>query len=325
MSQIPSLLPLYSEHLRPMKMGQIFDRVFQLMRTNFRLFVGIATLPAAGFILTIAVMIIPIMAQLPRQPDPEKMFYFMIPAGLITLVINLAAFAIYLPAACYAAMQADAGIKVSLREAYRKGWERAGHYMGLLVVSYLIAFLPVLVVELVFGAGIWATLGGKSTPATWTFVLIPIGMLLILGAFVYGIIVAMRISLALPASIAEGLTVRAALKRSGQLTRGAKGRIFGVLLVIYAASYAAFFALEIACMIVIVVGILAGSAMHLQVSPPWSIVGIVVLAVFGSGVMFLWMAMMYAAYSAAFAVLYHDQRLRQDGPWVVPKQSGELA
>src|ERR1035437_10255024 len=96
-----------------------------------------------------------------------------------------------------------------------------------------------LVIELVMFGGMGILSANNAEPNPALFLLIPLIALLFIGAMVYGVIIAMRLSLAFPAALAEGLTAVAALRRSGQLTKGAKGRIFLVLLVVYALGYAA--------------------------------------------------------------------------------------
>jgi hypothetical protein len=39
--------------------------------------------------------------------------------------------------------------------------------------------------------------------------------------------------------------------------------------------------------------------------------------------LYLWMTLLWSAFSTAIAVLYHDQRLRKDGFLLVPSQAGE--
>ena len=134
-----------------------------------------------------------------------------------------------------------------------------------------------------------------------------------MAALVVGVIVALRFSLAFPATVFEDLTAWQAIKRSGILTRGAKGRIFLVLLVIYAATYLAILLLMSGAALMGALGFLVFSGMHLHPSTPafW------VLAVLGGiaflAVMVLFMAASWAGYATTFAVLYNDQRLRIDG------------
>src|SRR5579863_8481946 len=104
---------------------------------------------------------------------------------------------------------------------------------------YVVCFFPALVIELVMFAGIGLMSLHKAQPNPIFIVLFPFLSFLQMAAMVVGVIVALRFSLAFPASVFEDLTAWQAIKRSGVLTRGAKGRIFLVLLVIYAATYLA--------------------------------------------------------------------------------------
>ena len=45
-----------SEYLRPMTVGEVFDRSVQLFRTNFRLFIGVAAAPVAVSVAAISMM-----------------------------------------------------------------------------------------------------------------------------------------------------------------------------------------------------------------------------------------------------------------------------
>jgi hypothetical protein len=67
------------------------------------------------------------------------------------------------------------------------------------------------------------------------------------------------------------------------------------------------------CGMIVGVGVVAGIAMHIQFAPPWSYVGIALLAVGGVALLFFWIAAFSASYVIAFAVLYHDQRMRLKG------------
>lgn len=136
---------------------------------------------------------------------------------------------------------------------------------------------------------------------------------------IYGIIMSLRLSLAFPASLAEELTAWAAIRRSGQLTQGAKGRIFLVLLVIYALGYAAEMVGGMVLMAVFGIGALAAMVLHVQLASVAGIVGVVLFALCFLAFIFLWITLFWAAFSTALAVLYYDQRLRKDG--LLPAQA----
>jgi hypothetical protein len=238
----------------------------------------------------------------------------MIPAIIIVMLLNLVIFALYLAASIFAALQTHLGLKTSFSEAYAVAWKRCGRYVWLMFLGYLIALAPVLVAELVIAVPMGLFSMNKATPSPALFFMIPLGILLFLAAFVYGVIMALRLSLAFPASLAEDLPALAAIRRSGQLTQGAKGRIFLVLLVIYALAYAAEMVIGIVLMVAFGIGALAVAALHIQLASVAGVLGAVVAGLCLFGCCLLWMALIWAAFSTAFAVIYQDQRLRLEGP-----------
>lgn len=314
--------------------GEVLDRTYRLTRSNFKLLVGIAAIPS-GIVLLLALSLeaaiwIPIIRQWPKTPAPEAMLRYVTPSVIIPVfvsfaLLNLAIFSIYLAAASYASVQTDLGVKVTLREAYGMAMQRSGRHVWLLLLMYLCACLPLLVIEAgtLLGAGAFARSGATASPAL--FLLLPLVFLLFLGATVYAILMGLRLSLAFPACVAEGLAARAAIKRSFQLARGAMGRIFVVVLVIYAVLYAGFLVIEFVAMMVAVIVAIVAMVTRIQLAAPWSYIGLGLLGVCGFAAMVLFISLTYAATVTAIAVLYHDQRLRKDGTPPAMQQPGECA
>lgn len=316
----------------PMNFGQILDRVFRLMRANLKLFVGIAVFPPAAFyvvfVLIAAAVLWPFIKGLPHSPSPEEMLQLLpvaVPLMVLLTIGYLLVFALYLAAASFAGVQADCGVKVSLRESYAVAGHHAGRYALLLILMYVICFFPALVIELVMLTGIGLTSLHKAQPDPAMIAFVPFLAFLQMVAMVVGVIVALRFSLAFPASVFEDLTAWQAIKRSGALTRGAKGRIFLVLLVIYAATYLAVLLLMSGATLIGALGFLLVSGMH----PHWSTSVIWILAILGGiaflALMVLFMAASWAGYATAFAVLYNDQRLRIAGAFAGAPSLGNSA
>jgi hypothetical protein len=310
----------------PMTFGQTLDRIFRLMRSQLKLFLAVATVPAVAMVAIMAgifaIAFVPIISQLPKQPDPALMLRLMIPSMLLTIPVSLIVFALYLAASIHAAMQANLGVSVTFREAYGVAWKRMGRYLWLMILIYIIGFLPMLVTELVMFGGIGLLTDGHSEPNPALFLLIPLAVLLFIAAVVYGVIIAMRLSLAFPASLAEDLTACASLRRSGQLTKGAKGRIFLILLVIYAFGYAAEMVGFMVLAAIIGIGALVMAACGVQMPSAAGITGIVIAGLCFIAFLYLWTALLWSAFSTSFAVLYHDQRLRKEGVLPAPSQPG---
>jgi hypothetical protein len=317
----------------PKTFGQILDHTYRLTRTHFKLLVGIAAYPSCLFLLVIglleAVVWVPMIRQWPKPPSLETLLRYLTPSVIIPVIavltlFCLAIFSIYLAAASYASTQADSGVKVTIRESHAVAWRHGGRYLWLLVLCYLYAFLPLLLTEgsALIGASVFAHRATTANPAL--FLLIPLAVLVYIAARVYGIIMGLRLSLSFPACVEENLTARAAIRRSFQLVRGAKGRIFLVVLVIYAVLYAAMMVIELVAMLLGAIGFFLAMALHAHFTPPWSYVGLSLLGICVFAALILFISLTYAALVTALAVLYHDQRLRNDGPLPAPAQAKEL-
>jgi len=128
----------------------------------------------------------------------------------------------------------------------------------------------------------------------------------------------LRFALAFPASVSEDLPAWASLMRSAKLTKGAKGRVFLVLLVVYAVSYVVNLILMLVYFLVGGVGAAVAVLSHVtQNSPAFFIL----IGLAGLGyllVILLCVMFSYAAYTTVLSVLYRDQRLRIDGPLPLP-------
>ena len=319
-------------HVSPMTFGQILDRIFRLTRANIRPFLAIGIFPivvAIGFEAVIfgVLFLAGFFAHFPAHPnpDPTVALWIIVPFFLLFIPIMFVVYGLYYGASTYTAVQADHAMKVTAGEAFRHAWSRLGRYIWLYVLRSLIIALPIMAAVLVIGIGalllVYLTSNqslNNPSPAA-LFFLIPLGILFYIGTFVYVILMSLRYSLAFPASTHENITASQALKRSGKLTNGAKRRIFLVALVIYAIGYAAMMIVYAVGMVLFAIGALAVGG-HVQAHLVLTIIlavlaGIVILAL-----IFLWSALLMAAYSIAFAVIYRDQCLRKDSPLPAPAQ-----
>jgi len=316
-------------HVFGMTFGQILDRIFRLMRGHWKTFVAIGALPMGLLIAFEAVFFgafyfAGVFKHPPAQPNTAAMGWTILPLGLLFIPAMLFIYGLYYGASSYAALRADHDFTVTAGEALRHAWSRIGRYIWLLLLRSVIVAIPIIV--LAFAVAVGAALlglvsrGATPSPAA-LFFLVPLVVLFYLGAIVYAIIMSLRLSLAFDASVYEDIAAWQAIKRSGVLTQGAKGRIFLVLLIIYAISYVAIILMYFVGVFVVVIGALAAGG-HVNWTSPVTIVlaalaGVVILAA-----VLLWSALLLAAYSIAFAVFYRDQRLRREGP---PPMLGPIA
>jgi hypothetical protein len=302
-----------------MTFGQILDRVLQLMRANWRLLVGIALVPGSGMIAYFGVMFaafFPLFKPLilNQQPHFSLMTIVWLSAAYIFgVVLMILICALYEPAAVYAALEANTGTRVTFRKAWGVSWSKSGRYIWLAILRALIVMLPILV----FGALIAGTVGlailrGAHSNPYEPMLVPPLFMLLYVGAMVYAVLVMLRLVLAVPACVAEDVSAWKGLRRSNQLTYGAKGRIFLLFILIYAIAYAAFLVAEVVIFFAGAIVALIGMFLHLAMAP-WGYIGIGVAAVVFICAYLLWCACIWAAYTTLFAVVYQDQRLRLEG------------
>lgn len=306
-----------------MTIGQILDRVFRLLRANLRLFVGLALVASAAafvmFAITIGLGLISLIPFLhnPRAASaPQIVFAFAVPM-MIGYVAMFPVFALYAAASCYAVVRTNLGGAVTFRRAWAAARERFVQYLWLFFLIVLISGAP-FYLFMAIGAGAFSLIGlshqAAAASAGLMIFLGPFFALIMICAEIYAVFAILYLSMAFPACVIERIPAVEAIRRSVALTRGAKGRIFVVLLVIYAVTYV----LNLVCItaLFLVGGIVAFVAIvaHLTATSPlfWFLVTPAALAC-AMAIFVVLISLPYAAYSTAFGVLYCDQRFRESG------------
>jgi hypothetical protein len=290
------------------------------MRTHWPLFVGIGMAPAAGLIAYYGIMFaafFPVLKPvfLHQTPNFSAMtIAWLALAYILGVALMVVIFALYEPAGIYAALEANTGTCVTFRMAWAVAWNKAGRYVWLAVLRALIVLLPILVFGGLIAGSVGLTMahGRGGMDPSLMIVVFPLFMLLYLAWMVYTVLIMLRLVLAMPASVAEDLSAWKSLRRSNQLTNGAKGRIFLLGLLIYAIAYAAFLVVEVVIFFLGAMAALAGMMLHLSMSP-WGYVGIGIGATVFACAYLAWIAAAASTYCTLFAVVYQDQRLRLGG------------
>ena len=121
---------------------------------------------------------------------------------------------------------------------------------------------------------------------------------LLLGAIIYAIIMGLRYSLAVPACVVENLKARQAIRRSIDLSKGARGRIFllGLLAI----------AIQIGLVLVTQLFFIVATVQHHGVLP----VGVRALQQI---VAFFTNTFVGPIYATGLTLFYYDQRVRKEG------------
>jgi hypothetical protein len=225
-------------HLRPLTLGEILDRTTQLYRTNFWLFAGIASV-YSGALLLLNLILIGAQEYL-RARDLAG---YLVVAGGIGIVFQfLVSFlvgGVAVAANNRAVGWVHLGEPATIRGAYASILPRTGRYVWLMTIITVILWTPMLLayggyvfaLYRVLGSGALKALTGSAPPlgqqAAMTFVLITLGFILVAGlAGTWAIVMGLRYALAIAASVVEDLAARQAMRRSVALSKGARGRIF---------------------------------------------------------------------------------------------------
>jgi hypothetical protein len=309
----------------PISTGEVLDKLWKMLRGNWKLYLWLGSPLAAVGILFMALYFGALFASgfFPLHPgaapDPTRLSPWLFGVVVIGTVPNLIAFALYQAATAFATLREASGQKTTLREAYAAAWRKAGRNCWLMILQYLCVAGPILafaviasILTMVFGAG------GNPNPAA-LFVIIPLIFLVVLGALAYAIWMGLGLGMAFPASVAEDLPAVAALKRSSRLSCGVRGKLFLSLLVVYAISYATVLVVEFIVFGIVALGVVLFQLLHLSMAVGIAL-GVVVGLIF-LVLMFVYTALAWSAYSIGFTIVYCDQRIRLDGPGPAPTEA----
>ena len=309
-----ALPPIYG----PMGFGQILDRTFKLVRAHWRLYARVALLPAFALALMLVLllggMLLAFGPQMRGvQTPPNLLSIVLLAVGVVLVEIGLLlAAALYMPAMHYAAIQTNRGAIRTALQAYEVARQRFGRFLWLMVLLMLYMMVPLLAIVCALGiaaAGFHLFAGGDAQ--SMSLLLMPLFGIIYIGFLAYSVWIALCFSLCFAVCVDEQIPASAALKRSVQLTRGAKGRIFVTLLVIYAILYAVTYVALILLMLVGGgLGLLAVFALHVEQGTPafFALIGLAGLLYIG--IIAVISMVNYIGMIAAIAILYDDQKLR---------------
>jgi len=249
----PPLSAKAAYELRPLTTGEILDRTFHLYRSNFWLFVGLASIAAAINTATSLAQILYLHFVAAGSgvgaASGTSAASVALAKGFGVLGVTAVASILYL--AIYSVTQAATtsavtalylGDATSIKQAFASVKDRWFRFIliGLWQIwSSMWLFFALLFVGSVLAA-VGAALARRNTVAGGALAAAGI-LLLVLSAagLVYGIIAYIRNSFAVPAAVMEDLKVRKAMRRSKQLTSGTKGRIFLLYLFVLALYFVA--------------------------------------------------------------------------------------
>ncbi|MEO6117041.1 MAG: glycerophosphoryl diester phosphodiesterase membrane domain-containing protein [Pseudolysinimonas sp.] len=311
----PGLIPL-----RPMTLGTILGAAFQTLRRN-----PSATL-APALIVTLAVAVIQTLASVfflsgyfnalgsissgdSSQYDSVTSnltsgFAGVLLTALLTGLLTLIATAIVQAIVTVQVASSTLGARQRLRGLWRRLRGRRGAVIGW---AALVAAAGVLTLAIV-GLGL---VGIGLTGSVGVGIAVLLGLLLGAGLFVVFLWLWVKLGFVPAAIVLERTSIRVGMKRSWRLTNGAFWRILGIRLLVFVMVYIA--TQIIATPITFVVEIFA-TLLQPNGSPQSALTGTFVITTIVSGaVTAVISAVGLVIQTSTTALLYLDQRMRQEG------------
>ncbi|MGA3101138.1 MAG: hypothetical protein ABSD61_04680 [Terracidiphilus sp.] len=299
-----------SETLRPSTLGEILDRTAQLYRRNFWMFAGVAALPVGAMfaIGAIAVAVITAVGVAVRTTNSSSP----VAIGFVALAVVLVGMPLYVAAAVFsyaglteAAEKVHRGEKMTIRGVLKSVRPWFWRYLWFLILQGIVtALVPGAIAGAVIGLLLFLIPGaGAAAGVAIGFVIFVIAV----GAL--GVIVwrVLGYSIGLPVCVVEKKPAWESLKRAWELSKGTRGRIFVMILLIVALSIAASLIAAIPFLIIVAVNTSVGNGAAYS-STAFVIAEIV--RVVGD---FILQVLIAPISAIALVLFYYDQRIRKEG------------
>lgn len=289
--------------LRPLSAGEVLDRTFQLFRARFGMFVGIAVI-AAGIQTAWAAIQTGILRHLMGHTRAPVMAGIWTGASsFVSILIALLAFAVVFAAITRAVVALHLGQPTGIARAYEDVWPHWFRYVWLSIAAGFLTMWPLLLVIGMFAAEIALapryTSAGTARVAALAFGFTGLELLVVLPLCVW---LLCRYALSNAACVAEDLKVGASIRRSVSLSKGSRGRIFLLLVVVYVVQLIASMVLQMPAFI----SAFSTTLHHRGQIPLWA-----TLYELAAG--FLVTIFTTPIYGVGLAVIYLDARIRKEG------------
>jgi hypothetical protein len=228
--------------LRPLTLAEILDRTAQLYRANFWLFAGISSV-YAGVLLLLALVQIGLQEVLRAEHMTGDLIWVTGVGAAFEFSCMFLFGGIAVAANNRAVSWVHLGQPATIRGAYRSILPLTGRYLWLMTIMAAVLWVPF---ALIYGSylsvvflyarpnGLLATThatGGaamavnREAGIVFGLATLAFAMLAVV-ALAYAVVMGLRYALAIAACVVEDLSARQALRRSIQLSKGSRGRIF---------------------------------------------------------------------------------------------------
>ncbi|HTV04297.1 MAG TPA: hypothetical protein VME86_02935 [Acidobacteriaceae bacterium] len=229
---VPATGPRPHYDLRPLSTGEVLDRTFQVYRSHFALFAGLALLPAAVNVVTGALRLLYATHQDTHVHVGAALYRVQIITGTLAFVaalISLVLYGITQAATTWAVSAVYLGEPASIRTSYSFAFRHWFRYtLIVLRQAWTAMWLPM---SLIIAGTVFTPFGRRNPTLSWIAIALFVCAAL---ALIYGVWAYLRVSLAVPAAVVESLRTGAAMKRSTQLLASRKVRVFLLFLLLMA-------------------------------------------------------------------------------------------
>lgn len=291
-------------HLRPMSLGEILDRTAQLYRSNFLLFCGIAAV-YAGAVTALGLAHIGIQQLFIALHWTKQLLWLSGSVLVVQFLMQFALGGLAVAANNRAVAWAYLGQPATIRGAYASILPRLRSFLWLMAITTFVVWTPIGV-----GYGGLAALmfwfipkskgGAHVDPGTTMLfgLLFLLVVVVLLAGLIYALFMGLRYALAIPSWVVEEVKARPALRRSIDLSRGSRGRIFLLILLVVAIELG---------LVTVSQGFFIVLAFKSHwVLPTWALVLQQIVAFVSS-------SFILPIYGTGITLFYYDQRVRKEG------------
>jgi hypothetical protein len=285
--------------LRPLRLAEILDRIFQLYRARFVLFLGIAAVSTTVELIWNLINLAQVRWSAASHLSMASKQLISSGSMVVGWAFVFAAAALCLAASNRAISAIYDGEPTSIVKAFaglRSNWLRC---IWLNTLTFFVAWGSLILVLLgAVLAIVLATRARTLTQANTITFVYGITGLLVLGALPLCIWLTLRYSLAVPACVQEDLTTLRSLKRSVFLSRGTKGHLLLLLLIVVSAQ-------AMAGVVFVAPVLLLFAKARGQTSPGLAAYLVIATAVCS--------ALTKPIYCIGLTLFYYDARVRKEG------------
>jgi hypothetical protein len=298
-----------NETLRPMTLGDILDRTTQLYRRNFWTFAGVSAVPMGAMIGLFVVLggLFTVFTVVRYSPNNLLAGVLAIVLVVVMLPLLLTVSVFSQGSLTYTAARVHLGEKPKIKEALKSVWPRFGRYLWLLILQALfVGVLPCLI-----SGGFYALVLFGVTKVFPFNDPDPVAIFLLIAlSIVIGVVIVLQLltyAISFAVCVVEEKPAWPSLRRAAKLSKGTRGRIFLMFLLVMFLAGAVQMAVYIPVVIVMLVVVAVSHG------GPAAIATVIVAEILNVLVNFTLQTLMMPVYSIALVLFYYDQRVRMEG------------